>query len=209
MPRIVFAPKFPKALLDVLMEMKPAGFDLVVTEPTGPEFFSAVKGADYFMGFARNPLGPDFYAAAPTMKLVQLISAGYNTIDLEAARRARVPVANNRGANSGAVAEPALMKPTAILVNTCRGPVVDERALHKALITKRIAGAGLDVMVDEPPSKDNPLLNVDTCTITPHTAGPTWENWPKAFRNAFDNILRVHAGRPPLWVVPELRDLVR
>src|SRR5439155_1373248 len=74
----------------------------------------------------------------------------------------------------------ALMKPTAILVNTCRGPVVDERALHKALITRRIAGAGLDVMVDEPPSKDNPLLNVDTCTITPHTAGPTWENSPRS-----------------------------
>src|SRR3989442_4817967 len=109
MPRIVFAPKFPKALLDVLMEMKPAGFDLVVTEPTGPEFFSAVKGADYFMGFARNPLGPDFYAAAPTMKLVQLISAGYNTIDLEAARRARVPRANHRGAHSGVVGQPALM----------------------------------------------------------------------------------------------------
>src|SRR5881409_2486852 len=109
MPRIVFAPKFPKALLDVLMEMKPAGFDLVVTEPTGPEFFSAVKGADYFMGFARNPLGPDFYAAAKNMKLIQLISAGYNTIDLEAARRARVPVANNGGANSVAVAEHAVM----------------------------------------------------------------------------------------------------
>src|SRR5437899_6452385 len=109
MPRIVFAPKFPKALLDVLMEMKPAGFVLVVPEPAGPEFSSAVKGADYFMGFARNPLGPDFYAAAPTMKLVQLISAGYNTIDLEAARRARVPVANNGGANSVAVAEHAMM----------------------------------------------------------------------------------------------------
>jgi phosphoglycerate dehydrogenase-like enzyme len=101
-----------------------------------------------------------------------------------------------------------LMKPTAVLVNTCRGPVVDEVALHKALITKRISGAGLDVMVDEPPSKDNPLLNVETITITPHTAGPTWENWPKAFRNAFDNILRVHAGRKPMWVIPELRDLV-
>src|SRR2546426_5016128 len=98
MPRIVFAPKFPKALLDVLMEMKPAGFDLVVAEPTGPEFFSAVKGADYFMGFARNPLGPDFYAAAPTMKLVQLISAGYNTIDLEAARPAGGPAAHHSGA---------------------------------------------------------------------------------------------------------------
>jgi phosphoglycerate dehydrogenase-like enzyme len=96
-----------------------------------------------------------------------------------------------------------------VLVNTCRGPVVDEMALHKALITRRIAGAGLDVMVDEPPSKDNPLLNVDTITITPHTAGPTWENWPKAFRNAFDNILRVHAGRKPMWVIPELRSLVQ
>ena len=101
-----------------------------------------------------------------------------------------------------------LMKPTAVLVNTCRGPVVDEVALHKALITKRIVGAGLDVMVDEPPSKDNPLLNVENITITPHTAGPTWENWPKAFRNAFDNILRVHAGRKPMWVIPELRHLV-
>src|SRR2546421_10718495 len=108
MPRIVFAPKFPRALLDVLMEMKPAGFDLVVTEPTGPEFFSAVKGADYFMGFARNPLGPDFYAAAPTMKLVQLISAGYNTIDLEAARRARGPRAHNGGANPVGGAEPPM-----------------------------------------------------------------------------------------------------
>src|SRR2546421_7442568 len=98
MPRIVFAPKFPKPLVDVLMEMKPAGFDLTVASPDGPEFFSAVKGADYFMGFARNPLGPDFYAAAPTMKLVQLISAGYNTVDLEAARRARGPPAPNRGA---------------------------------------------------------------------------------------------------------------
>jgi phosphoglycerate dehydrogenase-like enzyme len=102
-----------------------------------------------------------------------------------------------------------LMKPTAILVNTCRGPVVDEMALHKALITKKIAGAGLDVMTDEPPSKDNPLLNVENITITPHTAGPTWENWAKAFRNAFDNILRVHAGRKPMWVIPELRSLVQ
>jgi phosphoglycerate dehydrogenase-like enzyme len=326
MPKIVFAPKFPKSLVDVMMEMKPAGFDIAVVDATGPEFLAAAKDAEYFMGFGRNPLGPDFYAAAPRMKLIQLISAGYNTLDLEAARRARVPIANNGGANSVAVAEHAvmlilatlkklhwqhnnvtagkwrvgdfaetrlyelegktvgivglgnigkkvarrlrgfdckivyydiirlpeheedalgvryalfdellkisdvvtlhtpltsvtqnmmsepqleLMKPTAIVVNTCRGPVVDERALHKALITKRIAGAGLDVMVDEPPSKDNPLLNVDTCTITPHTAGPTWENWPKAFRNAFDNILRVHAGRPPLWVVPELREVVK
>ena len=63
--------------------------------------------------------------------------------------------------------ELGLMKREAVLVNTCRGPVIDETALYDALKGNRIAGAGLDVMVDEPPSKDNPLLNVDTCTITP------------------------------------------
>ena len=63
-------------------------------------------------------------------------------------------------------------------------------------------------MAEEPPSKDHQLFNVENVTITPHMAGPTWENWPKAFRNAFDNIQRVAAGRKPLWVVPELRSLV-
>jgi len=109
MPKIVFAPKFPKPLVDVMMEMKPAGFDLAIVDSTSPEFLAAAKDAEYFMGFARNPLGADFYAAAPNMKLVQLISAGYNTVNLEAARRARVPVANNGGANSVAVAEHAVM----------------------------------------------------------------------------------------------------
>ena len=41
--------------------------------------------------------------------------------------------------------------------------------------------------------------------IITHMAGPTWENWAKAFRNAYDNVQRVAAGRPPLWVIPELR----
>src|SRR5438874_13539540 len=93
MPRIVFAPKFPKPLVDVLMEMKPAGFDLPIAAGEGPEFFSAVKGADYFMGFARNPLGPGLYQAAPNMKLLQLISGGYHPVGLAAARKAVVPLA--------------------------------------------------------------------------------------------------------------------
>jgi phosphoglycerate dehydrogenase-like enzyme len=42
-------------------------------------------------------------------------------------------------------------------------------------------------------------------TFTPHTAGPTWDNWFKAFRNAFDNVQRVARGERPLWVIPELR----
>ncbi len=83
---------------------------------------------------------------------------------------------------------------------------MDEAALHQALTTRQIAGAGLDVMAQEPPPADHPLFKLDNITITPHLAGPTWENWPKAFRNGFDNIQRVAAGRTPLWVIPELRE---
>jgi phosphoglycerate dehydrogenase-like enzyme len=98
-----------------------------------------------------------------------------------------------------------LMKPSAVLINTCRGPVVDETALHRALSSGQIAAAGLDVMIEEPPAQQHPLFGLDNVIITPHMAGPTWENWPRAFRNSYDNIQRVAAGRPPLWVIPELR----
>jgi len=87
----------------------------------------------------------------------------------------------------------AMMKDTGILINTCRGPVVDENALYQALTTRQIAAAGLDVMVEEPPKVDHPLFKLDNVVITPHMAGPTWENWAKAFRNGFDNIERVAA----------------
>jgi phosphoglycerate dehydrogenase-like enzyme len=319
---ILFSPKFPPVLLDVARDLLPQGFTLEAADPGTPEFARALPGADFFMGFARIPLGPDFYHAAPRLKLVQLISAGYDRVDIEAARKAGVPVANNGGANAISVAEHTLllmlgvlkklawqhnnvvagkwrvgdfaqtrlyelsgktlgivglgtigkkvarraaafdmkiqyhdivrltedqedalgvrfvlfqellktsdvvslhvpltdatrnlmgarefaaMKPGAVLINTCRGPVVDEVALHQALTSGRIAGAGLDVMVEEPPAVTHALFSLDNVLITPHMAGPTWENWPRAFRNAFDNIQRVAAGRPPQWVIPELR----
>jgi phosphoglycerate dehydrogenase-like enzyme len=320
--KIVFSPKMPGPIMDRAREMVPDGFQLVVIEQGSAEFAGAMADAEYFMGFARLGLGPEFYRAAPKLKLVQLISAGYDRCDLEAARKARVPIANNGGANSVAVAEHtimlmlaaarrmawhhhnvvngkwrvgdfashplyelegktlgivglgtigkkvarraagfglriiyydvvrltedaedalgvrfvllpellrrsdivtlhvplnpqthhlistpelAMMKPGAILVNTCRGPVVDEQALHVALTGGRLAAAGLDVMVEEPPAANHPLFELENIVITPHMAGPTWENWPKAFRNAFDNIQRVARGQAPLWVVPELR----
>ena len=319
---ILFSPKFPAPLLDVARDMLPEGYALEVADPGTPEFTRALPDADFFMGFARIPLGPDFYRAAPKLKLVQLISAGYDRVDIEAARKAGVPVSNNGGANAISVAEHTLllmlgvlkklawqhnnvvagkwrvgdfaetrlyelsgrtlgivglgtigkkvarraaafdmriqyydivrltedqedaldvrfvlfqellktsdvvslhvpltdatrtmmgarelaaMKPGAVLINTCRGPVVDEAALHQALTSGHIAGAGLDVMVDEPPAVTHQLFALDNVVITPHMAGPTWENWPRAFRNAFDNIQRVAAGRPPQWVIPELR----
>jgi phosphoglycerate dehydrogenase-like enzyme len=321
--KIVFAPPLSKTIMDLGRAMVPAGYDLQVLDRSAPEFSRALQDAEYFMGFARGDFGPEFYRAAPRLRLIQLVSAGYDRLDVEAARQAGVPVANNGGANSVAVAEHtmmlilavykrlawqhnnvvagkwrvgdlgeqrvyelagktlgivglgtigkkvarrapgfdmnvqyydivrlsedqedalgvrftlfpellrtsdvvslhvplntvtrnmmgtrefALMKDTAILINTCRGPVVDEAALHQALTTRQIAGAGLDVMVEEPPRVDHPLFKLDNVTITPHMAGPTWENWSKAFRNGFDNIQRVAAGRRPLWVIPELRD---
>src|SRR6516164_6866255 len=71
-------------------------------------------------------------------------------------------------------------------------PVVDEDALFDAALTSdRIRGARLDVMVDEPPAAEYKLFTLQDVILTPHLAGPSWENWKKAFRNSFDNIERV------------------
>jgi phosphoglycerate dehydrogenase-like enzyme len=97
-----------------------------------------------------------------------------------------------------------LMKPHAILVNTSRGPVIDEVALHAHLAAGKIFGAGLDVFDQEPPPSNNPLFRLDNVVLTAHFAGPTWDNHVARFRNAFDNVQRVARGEPALWVVPEL-----
>jgi phosphoglycerate dehydrogenase-like enzyme len=312
----------PKAIMDLALDMVPAGFEMTVVEREAPEFPAAIKDAEYYVGFARGGFGPELYKMAPKLKLIQLISAGYDRLDVAAAKAAGVPVANNGGANSVAVAEHtlmlilavyrrlawmhsnvvagkwrigdlgqnltyelegktvgivglgrigkkvarrlhgfdarviyhdvlrltedqedalgvrfvllpellrtadvvtlhvplnavtrnmmsarefAMMRTSAMLVNTCRGPVVDEDALHRALTTGQIAAAGLDVMTQEPPRPDHPLFKLDNVVITPHMAGPTWDNWFKAFRNAFDNVQRVAAGGRPMWVIPELQ----
>jgi phosphoglycerate dehydrogenase-like enzyme len=318
--KILFAPSQAEAILDIARSLAPPGFELVVADPGTPAFYEAAADAEYYFGFARQ-MGGEFFRSAPNLKLVQLLSAGYDRVDVEAARKAKVPVANNGGANAIAVAEHALMlmlavlkrvvrfhnnivagkwhggdlaearifelsgktlgivglgnigkkvvrraaafdmdvqyydvarltedqedalgvrfvlfdellrtsdvvslhvpldtttrnllgarefalmKPSAILINTCRGPVVDETALHRALTDGQIAGAGLDVMVEEPPAPKHPLFGLPNVTLTPHSAGPTWENWTARFRNGFDNIQRVAAGRPAKWVIPEL-----
>ena len=101
------------------------------------------------------------------------------------------------------------MKPTAVLINTSRGELVDEPALAEALRGGRIGGAGLDVLSAEPPPADHPLLATPNTVLTPHVAGPTWQSWPRRFGNAYANITRVARGERPQWVVPELADLVR
>jgi phosphoglycerate dehydrogenase-like enzyme len=97
--------------------------------------------------------------------------------------------------------ELGLMKPSAVLVNTCRGPVVDEHALAQALQTGVIAGAGLDVLVAEPPEDDNPLLGMANVILTPHTAGVTHDTWERRGRFIFENLERVWEGEPALAVI--------
>jgi phosphoglycerate dehydrogenase-like enzyme len=321
--KILFAPRQSDAVLEIARSLTPAGFDLMIADFGTPEFYVAAGKAEYYLGLARQ-MGGEFFRSAPNLKLVQLLSAGYDRVDIEAARKAGVPVSNNGGANAIAVAEHtlllilatlkkltglhadvcagqwrsaaagevhelrgktvgivglgnigkkvarraaafdvdvqyydierlsedeedalgvrfvlftellrtsdivtlhvpldattrdligaaelAMMKPSAVLINTCRGPVVNEAAVHEALKAKRIAMAGLDVMTEEPPKAENPLFVLPNVILTPHAAGPTVENWADRFRNGFDNIQRVQAGRKPKWVVPELEHLVK
>ena len=89
-----------------------------------------------------------------------------------------------------------LMKPTAFLLNTSRGPLVDETALAEALNTGRIAGAGLDVLSTEPPPATNPLLQAKNCLITPHYAWATKAARARLLRIAVENICAFLAGQP-------------
>jgi phosphoglycerate dehydrogenase-like enzyme len=323
LPQILVVPPSFAEIAEIARQVAPSGFDIKIVRNDRAEIEAAAPGADYIVCFPGVPSSDEFFRSAPKLKLYQLLSAGYDEVDLEAARRARVPVCNNGGANAISVSEHtmmlmlgvlrrvawqhdnvsggrwrgnapaprmyevfektlgivglgtigkkvarlarafgmrvqyydirrlpgheedalgvrfrllrevlanadvvsihvplnpstrhligegelALMKPEAVLINTSRGPVVDEAALTRVLSDGRIFGAGLDVFDQEPTPPDNPLLRLPNVLLTAHFAGPTWDNYVTRFRNAFDNVQRVERGEKPLWVVPELADL--
>jgi len=90
----------------------------------------------------------------------------------------------------------SLMKPTAFLLNTSRGPLVDEPALADALNSSRIAGAALDVLSVEPPPADNPLLTARNCLITPHLAWATRAARSRLMQIAVQNVRAFLQGKP-------------
>jgi len=97
------------------------------------------------------------------------------------------------------------MKPTALLINTARGPVVDEAALARALDEKRLAGAALDVWEREPVAADNPLLRRDNVIATPHAAYFSSAAVAQVPRRCGEEVARVLTGQRPLNVVnPEV-----
>lgn len=326
MPRVVLYPRPAPDVLAIGQQQLPPDMTLDVVDRGLPpaELAAALASAEFLVGFV-GPLPEEAWAAATRLKLIQLLSAGYDSIQIERARAARVPVSLNGGANAIAVAEHTIMlmmavyrrltqldrgvrqgiwgeplrgavryheiggkrvglvgmgqigrevtkrlagfgvdlcytdvrrlpaeeearlgvtylpmnellatadvislhvpllpetrgligegalarmRPEAILINTARGELVDEPSLALAIQTGRIAGAGLDVLSKEPPPADHPLVALENVVITPHTAGPTWESWPRRYANAYANVARVARGEKPLWVIPELRDLV-
>ncbi len=88
------------------------------------------------------------------------------------------------------------MKPTAILINTGRGPLIDERAVADALNSDRLFAAGVDVLSVEPPTADNPLLSAKHCSFTPHIAWATKEARIRLMKIAVENIRAFQTGAP-------------
>ncbi len=135
---------------------------------------------------------------------------GYQFVDRETLLREsdfvtlHVPLLPETKGMMGA-AQLALMKPTAFLINTSRGPVVDERALIKALQVGRIAGAGLDVFEKEPVELANPLLKMENVVMLPHVGSATDATREAMLDLAINNVLAVLQGKPPLTPVnPEV-----
>ena len=88
------------------------------------------------------------------------------------------------------------VKPGAFLINTSRGPLVQDAALYEALTSGRLAGAALDVLSSEPPSVENPLLSAPNCIITPHIAWGTKEARMRLMKMAVENLSAYIAGTP-------------
>jgi D-3-phosphoglycerate dehydrogenase len=97
------------------------------------------------------------------------------------------------------------MKSHGVIINTCRGKVIDERALLDALRSKKIAGAGLDVLETEPPEAHNPLLQMENVVVTPHVAWYSEDSMERLKTQGMDEVIRVLNGKRPWYVVnPEV-----
>jgi glycerate dehydrogenase len=95
-----------------------------------------------------------------------------------------------------------LMKPSAFLLNTARGPLVVEQDLADALEQGRLAGAGIDVLPAEPPPEKSPLLTAKNCLVTPHIAWSTREARQRLMNLAVENVRSFTSGTPQNIVNP-------
>ena len=94
------------------------------------------------------------------------------------------------------------MKPTACIINVARGAIVDELAMHTALLAGKLGGAGLDVFSKEPPDMSEPAYQLPNVYLTNHIAGGTDGTGRRRAQVAMENVNRVASGKEPLHIVP-------
>ena len=153
-----------------------------------------------------RPLGLNFIACDPNLTEADARKLGVRLVSLETLFRESDIVTVNcplSPATRGLVnAERlALMKPSAYLINTARGPIVDQKALTEALMAGRIAGAGIDVFDPEPPSADDPLLALDNVILAPHGLAMTDELFANCGALDIKAVFDVMHGREPQGIV--------
>ena len=153
-----------------------------------------------------RPFGMRFLAFDPYLTPEQAAAAGAELVDLETLLRRSDYVSVNCALTPETrhlldAERLALMQPTAYLINTARGPIVDQRALYEALSNGRLAGAGLDVFEQDPVDPGDPILTLDNVIVAPHAICWTDECFLGIGRSACESILDVAAGRVPRHVV--------
>ncbi|CAI8046987.1 D-3-phosphoglycerate dehydrogenase [Geodia barretti] len=149
-----------------------------------------------------NAFGLRVLAADPVVSSATVESLGATSVDLATLLRESDFVSlhaplTQETRNLIGLNEMSLMKPEAFLINAARGPLIDENALYKALTDGTIAGAGLDVMVDNVPAQDHPLLSLDNVIITPHVAFFSQESTLELEQRAAAEVVSVMHGRMP------------
>ena len=153
-----------------------------------------------------RPLGLDFIAYDPAVSIERAHDLGVRLVDLDTVFRDSDIVTINcplTAETRGLVDAKrlALMKRGAILINTARGPIVDQVALTEALVSGRLAGAGLDVFSPEPPQADDPLLKLDNVVLAPHSLAMTDELVRACGALTIESVLDVMHGREPKAIV--------
>jgi len=161
-------------------------------------------GAEMFR--LAKPFDMTFIAHDPYADPKQMAALGVQLVDLDTLFRNADFLTVNCPLNPSTrglvnASKLSLMKKTAYLINTARGPIVDESALYQALVEKKIAGAGLDVFEVEPTPADNPLLQLGNVVVTPHGICFTDECMQGLAESAFKAVVDVMHGKKPPHVV--------